>query len=87
MHYAITIERIEPNGLRKTEYRYWMRDDVKMELDWTIHFARPTKRHGWRRVKCWSRRSTRDSDMTREEPPQDVKDEIRRKVNDALSFC
>ena len=87
MQYATTIERIEPSGLSKTEYRYWMRDNVQMELDWIIHSSRPTKRHGWRKVKCWSRLYTRDSNMQREEPPQDVKEEVRKRVNDALLFC
>lgn len=88
MNHLVIVERVESDGLRKTEYRYRMREDLKVELDRTMHFERPTKRHGWRVIKFWSRLSIcRDNTMEREEPPQDVKDEIRRKINDALQFC
>lgn len=87
MNYATTIERISPDSLSRVEYRYWQRDEMRMELDWVVHQTRPTKRHGWRLEKRWSRLQSRDNNMAREEPPQDVKDELRQKINDALSFC
>lgn len=89
MTYACIIEKEDDDKLKKVEYRYWQRREMEMELDWIIHYERPTRRHGWKAVRRWSRLNMRYNQikMERYEPPQWVKDAVRKKVNDALQFC
>lgn len=86
MTYATTIEHISEDGLSRSEWRYYNLKNLEMTLDWIIHQSRPSKRHGWRTVKKWERIMRRDCTMEREESPQWVKDEVRRRINDAIEF-
>ena len=86
MSYNIHIERIEPNNLQKVIYRYWQRRDMDFELDFIGHYSRPSKRHHWRVVGSWDRLKNRSNTMERIEPSQDIKDSVRKIINDKLRF-
>ena len=85
-NYATVIERISTDALKRVEWRFYNLRELEMTLEWVIHFARPSKRHGWQRTHGWHRISRGGSDMPREEPPQEIKDELRRRINEALRF-
>lgn len=86
MQFSTTVEEAAADQLSKTVYRYFNLNELDMVLDSIYHFQRPSKRHGWKRVKKWDRILGRDNTMNREEPPQWVKDEVRRRMNDAIKF-
>lgn len=87
MSYSTTVSVEADDKLSKWEYRYWLRDNLRMELDWIIQWARPTRRHAYRNTKSWSRLNIRESNMPRFEPPASVKDEVRKRINETLAFC
>ena len=86
MNYKTTIERVAPDLLSRKLFHYWMRDGLDMELDGISHQVRATNRHGWRVTGRWSRLDERDSTMARYEPPQDVKDEVVRRIHEGIRF-
>lgn len=86
MNYAAIIERISADNLSKVEYRYYNIRELEMILDWIVYYSRPTTRHKFKRVRGWYRLERRGNDMPREEPPQEVKDELVKKMNEAIKF-
>lgn len=86
MNYSTTVEKVSENELEMVQYRYYALQELEMVLSSIVYFNRPSKRHKWSRVKGWDRLSSRNSDMPREEPPDDVKAEVRRRMNEAITF-
>lgn len=86
MNFSTTVEEVAADQLSKVSYRYYNLNDLDMVLDSIYHYWRPSKRHGWKRIKQWDRICGRGNNMSREEPPQSVKDEVRRRINDAIAF-
>lgn len=60
--------------------------EMEMTLDSIIHYQRPTRRHRWKIAREWSRLFERQCTMEREEPPIDVKCEVRQMVTKAICF-
>lgn len=87
MHIAIEVERISPDELRRSTWGFIALQNLDMTLDHVTRFERPSKRHGWRRKEGWSRLNHRRSDISREDPPDDVKAEVVRRLTESIRFC
>lgn len=86
MYHRITHEIISPDALSKVTYTYVNLDALDWTLDHIAHYARATKRHGWKVVKSWSRLNPRHNTMEREEPGDAVKDALRDAIMDGLTI-
>ena len=79
------VERAAGSGLVKTCYRFWQ-DETTLTLSEHAVFERKSKRHGWKLCKVWSRSYMHRNTMPRNEPPQDVKDEVLRQMVASITF-
>ena len=85
MNFSTTIERISPDGLMQECWCFCDDGQTTSWLDYHLFSIRKTKRHGWRIKKSWYRMA-RDNDRARPTTPQDVIDELRKRITDAITI-